>query len=136
MTVKPQRRLGRDATWQIAAGMQDIHDEGLVGPVHVDQKMLSCLCISQVLPIHQNRTTSAVDPAFGNGLATINQFCFVLIYLARAKSVDGPSGDIYQAVLSSAGKAKGSVYASERASAKARRTASVPLPSAKSPFKV
>ena len=119
---------------QIAAGMQDIDDEDFLRPVQKHEEVLPCPDLSQVFGIiDKDRTASAVCPAAYNGIAMGKEFHLVDIRLTRSEGFDGSAGYLDEAFFRTACEPESSAHDVVRALAKARRTASTPLPSAKSP---
>ena len=62
-----------------------------------------------------------------------NQFSLIKLCLAESEILDRPSGDLGEAGFSATCQPEGSAHERARAVAKARRIASLPLPSARSP---
>ena len=71
--------------------------------------------------------------AVQNSFAAIKQFRLVELSLSESEILDSPSRDLGEAFFCKTCQPEGSAHQEARAFAKARRMASSPLPSAKSP---
>jgi len=130
----PECSQCRDVTRQITSGMQDVDDDDLVRLIQKHQEMLPCSEISQVFGIiDQDGTAPAVSLTIHYRFASGKKFGFVNAGLTRPERFNGPSGDLNQAVFRAAREPERSAHGACRALAKARLTASSPLPSAKLP---
>lgn len=119
---------------KIAAGMQDIDDDDLIWPIQKHQEMLPCPEKPQIFgPIHKNSAAPAGRPALNDRIVSGGQLRFIEFGLTGPKFLNRPSGDLDQAGFCATRQPEGPAHYDARAFAKARRTASSPLPSARSP---
>lgn len=117
---------------EIAARMEDIHDEDVVRSIQKDQEMLPCPYEPQVFDIiNETCATPAMGLAIQNTFTAVEQFGLVKLCLAQPESFDRPSGDFSEAGFRTTGQPEGSAHERARAVAKALRIASLPLPSAR-----